>query len=150
MLAKVMTCAVVGLEGAIVEVEVDISRGLPSLTIVGLPDAAVQEAKERVRAAIRNSGCTFPMKRIVVNLAPANLKKAGPAYDLPIAVGILLSSEQIQADVTETVILGELSLDGSLRHTTGVLPMVALAHEEGIVTIIGRYSHPNHLPIGTG
>ena len=91
MLAKVITCAVLGLEGAVVEVEVDISPGLPSFTIVGLPDAAVQEARERVRAAVRNSGYIFPMKRIVANLAPANLKKAGPAYDLPIAVGILLS-----------------------------------------------------------
>jgi len=136
MLAKVMTCAVVGLEGAIVEVEADISPGLPSFTIVGLPDAAVQEARERVRAAIRNSGCAFPMKRIVVNLAPADLKKAGPAYDLPIAVGILLSSEQIYADVSQSVILGELSLDGSLRHTTGILPMVALANQEGLSTII--------------
>jgi magnesium chelatase family protein len=135
MLAKVRSCAVVGLDGAIVEVEVDISPGLPTLTIVGLPDAAVQEAKERVRAAIRNSGLTFPMKRIVVNLAPADLKKAGPAYDLPIAVGILLSSEQVQADVSQTIFLGELSLDGSLRHTNGILPMVALAHEEGKSTI---------------
>jgi magnesium chelatase family protein len=136
MLAKVLTCAVVGLEGAIVEVEVDISPGLPSFTIVGLPDAAVQEAKERVRAAIRNSGCTFPMKRIVVNLAPADLKKAGPAYDLPIAVGILLSSEQIYADVSQTVLLGELSLDGSLRHTNGILPMAALANHEGFSVIV--------------
>jgi len=136
MLAKVMTCAVVGLEGAIVEVEVDISPGLPSFTIVGLPDAAVQEAKERVRAAIRNSGCTFPMKRIIVNLAPADLKKAGPAYDLPIAIGILLSSEQIYADTSQTIFLGELSLDGSLRHTNGILPMVALAHQEGLSNII--------------
>jgi len=136
MLAKVMSCAVVGLEGAIVEVEVDISPGLPSFTIVGLPDTAVQEARERVRAAIRNSGCTFPMKRIVVNLAPADLKKAGPAYDLPIAVGILLSSEQVYADVSQTILLGELSLDGSLRHTNGILPMVALAHQEGLSTII--------------
>ena len=87
MLAKVISCAIVGLEGAVVEVEVDISPGLPSFTIVGLPDAAVQEARERVRAAIRNSGCNFPTRRIVVNLAPADLKKAGPAYDLPIAVG---------------------------------------------------------------
>jgi len=131
-----MTCAVVGLEGAIVEVEVDISHGLPSFTIVGLPDAAVQEARERVRAAIRNSGCTFPMKRIVVNLAPAALKKAGPAYDLPIAIGILLSSEQLYADAAQTVLLGELSLDGTLRHTTGMLPMVALAHQEGFANII--------------
>ncbi|MFC2039077.1 YifB family Mg chelatase-like AAA ATPase [Chloroflexota bacterium] len=136
MLAKVISCAVIGLEGAIVEVEADMSPGLPSLTIVGLPDTAVQEAKERVRAAIRNSGCTFPMKRIVVNLAPADLKKAGPAYDLPIALGILLSSEQIYADVTETLILGELSLDGGLRHTNGVLPMVALALEMGYSTVI--------------
>jgi magnesium chelatase family protein len=136
MLAKVTTCAVVGLEGAIVEVEVDISPGLPSFTIVGLPDAAVQEAKERVRAAIRNSGCSFPMKRIVVNLAPAHLKKAGPAYDLPIAVGILLSSEQVSADVSQSILLGELSLDGLLRHTNGILPMVALAHQEKLSTII--------------
>jgi magnesium chelatase family protein len=124
------------LEGAIVEVEVDISPGLPSFTIVGLPDTAVQEAKERVRAAIRNSGCSFPMKRIVVNLAPADLKKAGPAYDLPIAVGILLSSEQVSADVSQTILLGELSLDGSLRHTNGILPMVALAHQEKMPTVI--------------
>jgi len=136
MLAKVLSCAVVGLEGAIVEVEVDISPGLPSFTIVGLPDTAVQEAKERVRAAIRNSGCTFPMKRVVVNLAPANLKKAGPAYDLPIAVGVLLSSEQVSADVSQTIILGELSLDGGLRHTNGILPMVALAHQQGLPNII--------------
>jgi magnesium chelatase family protein len=136
MLAKVKTAAVLGLEGHLVEVEVDISSGLPGMTIVGLPDAAVQEARERVRAAIRNSGYTFPMKRIVVNLAPADLKKAGPSYDLPIAVGILLSSEQISADTSQTIFLGELSLDGSLRHTSGILPMVAVAKEERIANII--------------
>jgi len=136
MLAKVKTAAVVGLEGHLVDVEVDISSGLPAMTIVGLPDAAVQEARERVRAAIRNSGYTFPMKRIVVNLAPADLKKAGPSYDLPIAVGILLSSEQVNADGSQTIFLGELSLDGSLRHTHGILPMVALAKEEKIATIM--------------
>ncbi len=136
MLAKVKSCAVVGLEGAIVEVEVDISPGLPSFTIVGLPDAAVQEAKERVRAAIRNSDFSFPTRRIVVNLAPADLKKAGPAYDLPIAIGILLSSEQVSADISQTMLLGELSLDGSLRHTSGILPMVAVAHQEGLNNII--------------
>jgi magnesium chelatase family protein len=132
VLAKVISCAVVGLDGAVIEVEVDISPGLPSFTIVGLPDTAVQEAKERVRAAIRNSGCTFPAKRITVNLAPAHLKKAGPSYDLPIAIGILLSSEQIYADFSMTLFLGELSLDGSLRHTNGILPMIALAEEKGI------------------
>ena len=87
MLAKAKTCAVVGLDGYIVEVEVDISPGLPSFTIVGLPDAAVQESRERVRAAIRNSGSDFPMRRITVNLAPADLRKAGPAYDLPDSPG---------------------------------------------------------------
>ncbi|HEY51609.1 MAG TPA: YifB family Mg chelatase-like AAA ATPase [Dehalococcoidia bacterium] len=136
MLAKVKTAAVVGLEGHLVDVEVDISSGLPAMTIVGLPDAAVQEARERVRAAIRNSGFSFPMKRIVVNLAPADLKKAGPSYDLPMAVGILLSSEQVSADGSRGIFLGELSLDGSLRHTRGILPMVALAKEEKIDTII--------------
>ncbi len=136
MLAKVISCAIVGLDGAIVEVEADISPGLPSFTIVGLPDTAVQEARERVRAAIRNSGFTFPMKRITVNLAPADLKKAGPAYDLPIALAVLLSSEQVAADVTQSLLLGELSLDGGLRHTNGVLPMVALAHEQGFSTVV--------------
>jgi len=136
MLAKVKTAAVIGLQGHLVDVEVDISSGLPAMTIVGLPDAAVQEARERVRAAIRNSGFTFPMKRIVVNLAPADLKKAGPSYDLPIALGILLSSEQVSADGSRAIFLGELSLDGSLRHTRGILPMVALAKEKSIASII--------------
>ena len=87
-MARVLSCAIVGLDGALIEVEVDIAPGLPSFTIVGLPDAAVQEAKDRVRAAIRNTGYQFPMKRITANLAPADLKKVGPSYDLPIAIGI--------------------------------------------------------------
>ena len=132
MLAKAITCAIVGLEGAVVETEVDISPGLPAFNIVGLPDTAVQEARERVRAAIRNSGYEFPMRRITVNLAPADLKKAGPSYDLPIAVGILSSSGQLAGDISNAVFLGELSLDGKLRHTNGILPMVGLAEEMGI------------------
>jgi magnesium chelatase family protein len=136
MLAKVISGAIIGLEGAIIEVEVDILPGLPKTIIVGLPDTAVEESSERVRSAIRNSGGDFPMKRVVVNLAPADLKKAGPAYDLPIAVGILLSSEQVSADVSEVMLLGELSLDGTLRHTNGVLPLVALAKAEKIPTVI--------------
>ena len=135
MLANVTSCAVVGLEGAIVEVEVDISPGLPSIPIVGLPDKAVQEARERVRSAIRNSGYKFPNRRITVNLAPADLKKEGPAYDLPIAIGILSSSGQLNADFTHCIFLGELSLDGKLRHTHGILPMVALARDKGLSTI---------------
>ena len=132
MLAKAITCAIVGLEGAVVETEVDISPGLPAFNIVGLPDTAVQEARERVRAAIRNSGYEFPTTRITVNLAPADLKKAGPSYDLPIAVGILSSSGQVTADISNAVFLGELSLDGKLRHTNGILPMVGLAEGMGI------------------
>ena len=135
MLAKAKTCAVVGLDGYIVEVEVDISPGLPSFTIVGLPDTAVQEARERVRAAIRNSGSDFPMRRITVNLAPADLRKAGPAYDLPIALALLHSTSQVEEVPDRSVFLGELSLDGGLRHTTGVLPMVVVARDEGYGTV---------------
>ena len=135
MLAKVKSAAVVGLEGAVVEVEVDLSPGLPSFTIVGLPDKAVQEARERVRSAIRNSFYRFPNRRITVNLAPADLKKEGPAYDLPIAVGILISSGQLNTDLSHSIFLGELSLDGKLRHTHGVLPMVALARDKGLSTV---------------
>jgi len=108
MLAKIKSAAVVGLEGAVVEVEVDLSPGLPSFTIVGLPDKAVQEARERVRSAIRNSYYKFPSRRITVNLAPADLKKEGPAYDLPIAIGILMSSGQLNADLSHSIFLGEL------------------------------------------
>ncbi|MBI2953208.1 MAG: YifB family Mg chelatase-like AAA ATPase [Chloroflexi bacterium] len=135
MLAKALTCAVVGLEGAIVQVEVDIAQGLPYFGIVGLPDVAVQEARERVRAAIKNTGCFFPMKRITVNLAPADLKKEGPAYDLPIAVGILVAVGQIPPVGEQQLFLGELSLDGALRHTNGILPMVSLARDKGIDTV---------------
>jgi len=135
MLAKVLSCAVVGLEGAVVEVEVDIASGLPAFYIVGLPDTAVQEAKERVRSAVRNSGLQFPHKRITVNLAPADVRKEGPAYDLPIAVGVLLASEQVVADLSSALFLGELALDGQVRHAHGILSMVALAKERGLGTV---------------
>ncbi len=132
MLARIFSCAVVGLDGVIVEVEVDASRGMPHITIVGLPDAAVQESRERVQAAIKNSGLEFPRKRITVNLAPASVRKAGPAYDLPIAVGILAASRQIPAHtIDSSMMIGELSLDGGVRHVRGVLPMAALARAEG-------------------
>ncbi|MEA2572947.1 MAG: magnesium chelatase family protein, partial [Chloroflexia bacterium] len=132
--ARVLSCAVVGLEGSLVQVEVDVSRaGLPSMTVVGLPDAAVNESKDRVRAAIRNSGGTIPQpSRVTINLAPADIRKEGPAYDLPIALGILAATDQIEADLTKTVFLGELSLDGGVRHTTGVISMVGIAREHGI------------------
>ena len=135
MLADVYSCAVMGLQGALVSIEVDIGSGLPNLTVVGLPDTAVQEAKERVRAAIKNSGCLFPNRRVTVNMAPADLRKAGPSYDLPMAVGILLASGQVEPPRERSVFLGELGLDGSLRHTNGVLPMVALAAEQRFETV---------------
>ena len=135
MLAKVTSCAVVGLDAALIEVEVDKGRGLPSITIVGLPDAAVQESRERVRAAIRNTGLAFPDSRLTINLAPADLRKEGPAYDLPIALGILLASEQIFADLDGAIVMGELSLDGGVRHVSGVLPMAVMAREQGFQTL---------------
>lgn len=135
-LAKVLSCAVVGLEGALVEVEVDHhTRGLSSLTLVGLPDAAVKESMDRVRTAIKNAGARFPSHRLTINLAPADLRKEGPAYDLPIAIGCLLASEQVYADVDGALFVGELSLDGSVRHTNGVLSMVATARERGLKTV---------------
>ena len=132
MLAKVHSCAVIGLEGVIVEVEVDTGGGLPYMVIVGLPDAAVQESRERVQTAIKNAGLFFPRHRLTVNLAPASVRKEGPAYDLPIALGVLIATEQLPvACVQGALVVGELSLDGSVRHTRGVLPMAAVARKEG-------------------
>jgi len=136
VLATVNSCAVIGLDGAIVKVEVDISRGMPSLIIVGLPDAAVNESRERVRTAIKNSSLRWPGGRMTINLAPADLRKEGPAYDLPIAIGVLAASEQVWPDSLDSAIaIGELSLDGSTRHTTGVLPMATTAKEQGFKRI---------------
>ncbi len=132
MLAKVATCALTGLEGEIVEVQVHVSRsGVPIFNMVGLPDAAVQEAKERVRSALLNSGLNVPQGRVLLNLAPADLRKEGPGYDLPIAVALLLGSQQLLVDVSDAVFVGELSLDGSLRHVNGILPMAAVARAAG-------------------
>ena len=134
MLAKVLSCAVIGLDGELVDVEVDITRGqVPTTTIVGLPDTAVQESKERVRSAVRNSGLSWPNgTRITINLAPADIRKEGPAYDLPIAVGILLASGQVVALVDDAIFLGELALNGDVRPTRGILPMVGVARDRGI------------------
>ncbi len=133
MLSKLLSGAVVGLEALLVTVEVDIAaQGLPNFFLVGLADKSIDESKERVRSAIKNSGAEFPAKRITVNLAPADLHKVGPAYDLPIALGILFSSEQLPFPPPKALFLGELSLDGTLRHTTGVLSLVLLAKEQGI------------------
>jgi magnesium chelatase family protein len=135
MLAKVTSFALIGLESTLVDVEVDISRGLPSQIIVGLPDAAVRESAERVRAAVVNSGLVHPRARLTVNLAPADLRKEGPAYDLPIAVGILQASEQVGADLSAAGLVGELSLDGEVREVTGVLPMAVAAKDRRLTTL---------------
>lgn len=135
MFAKVYSASTVGLDGVLVEVETDILNGLPSFTVVGLPDKAVEEARERVRSALKNSGADLPAKRITVNLAPANLHKEGAGFDLPIALSLLLASGQLQTDITSMIFYGELSLDGSLRPTRGVLPIVLLAKEKGFKSV---------------
>jgi magnesium chelatase family protein len=136
MLARVSSCAVIGLDGAVVTTEVDVSNGMPSFIIVGLPDAAVQESRERVQAAVKNAGLAFPYRRVTVNLAPADLRKEGPAYDLPIALGLLVASGQVPGDGLErALVVGELSLDGSVRHVRGVLPMCALARKLGLLRV---------------
>lgn len=132
VLAKVFSCAVVGLNGVLVEVEVDVGGGTPGMVLVGLPDAAVQESRERVRAAIRNSGGKFPHGKVTVNLAPADLRKNGPTYDLPIAIGTLLGGKQIVSDLSDALVVGELALDGGTRHTPGILSMMTLAQECGL------------------
>ncbi len=132
MLARIFSCAVVGLEGVVIEVEVDYTNGLPGMTIVGLPDAAVQESRERVQTAVKNAGLHFPRHRIVVNLAPATVRKEGPSYDLPIALGVIVLAGFLPHDKVEnTMIIGELSLDGAVRHARGVLPMAATARANG-------------------
>ena len=131
MLAKIQSCAVVGLEASPIQVEVDITHGLERLTLVGLPDAAVRESGERVRSAITNSGFYFPQHRLTVNLAPADVRKAGPAYDLPIALGILTATRQVAQVTDDTLVVGELGLDGGVRHVNGLLPMAAMAKSQG-------------------
>ncbi|MEM5776198.1 MAG: magnesium chelatase domain-containing protein, partial [Anaerolineaceae bacterium] len=123
-------------EGVIVEVEVDFGQGNLKMTIVGLPDAAVQESRERVYSAIKNAGFEYPRRPLTVNLAPATVRKEGPAYDLPIALGVLVVTDQIRPEtLAETLVIGELSLDGVVRHVRGVLPMAAVARREGFKRI---------------
>src|SRR5512138_3813516 len=133
MLASVHACAVIGLEGVIVQVEVDTGQGMPGgMDIVGLPDNAVQESRQRVQAAIKNLNLPYPRRRLVVNLAPATVRKEGPTYDLPIAVGVLIYSGLLpEESIAGSLLVGELSLDGTVRHARGVLPMAAAAGQEG-------------------
>lgn len=144
-ISKVYSAATLGLEAKVVEVEVDLGAGLPSFTIVGLPDKAIDEAKERVRSAIKNSDLEFPTHRVTVNLAPADIKKEGPSYDLPIAIGVLLAGGQISSDIkpnkeskdysNQSLFIGELSLNGEVRQVNGVLPITMMAKELGFAKI---------------
>src|SRR3954470_809642 len=133
--ARIPSCALWGLEAAPVTVEVDVANGLPAFSVVGLPDAAVSEARERVRAAIRNSGFVFPLRRVVANLAPAERKKEGTGFDLAIALGVLRATGQLTRDVAP-LCLGELALDGSVRPVRGVMPRVRGALSAGVTDVI--------------
>ena len=138
MLARIYSGTVVGLDGINVEVEVDIvKKGFPGFTIVGLPGKAVEEAKERVKSALINSSVDFPQYRITVNLAPADVPKPGPVFDLPIAIGVLVASGQIHSHplIEKSFFIGELSLDGGLRRVKGVLPLVISARDLGFENV---------------
>lgn len=151
MIAKVNSCGLVGLDGYIVEVEIDISMGMPTFDIVGLPDAAVKESRERVRAAVKNSGFVFPSRRIIINLAPAHIKKEGSVYDLPMAVAFLMATNQIQIEnVDDFVFIGELSLDGQVRAVSGVLPMVIAARENGAKCALVPYENASEAAVVKG
>ena len=151
MLAKIMSSAVNGVDGLMVEVEVDIAFGLPTFTTVGLPEGAVKESKERVKAAVKNSGYEFPPRRITVNLAPANLKKVGTGYDLPIALGILAASGTLKSEILDQyAAIGELSLDGGLRSTQGILPMVLAARSNGRRGVIVPHDNAHEAAVVSG
>ncbi len=144
MLAKIDSCAVAGIDGFIVQVEVDISYGLPVFNIVGLPEISVRESKDRVKTAIKNSGYTFPMERVVVNLAPADVKKEGTGFDLPIAIAILVACEVLSKDAVQPYLLcGELSLDGQIKPIKAVLPFALAAKAYGCKGIIIPFENAN-------
>jgi magnesium chelatase family protein len=137
VLARLQTAAIFGVEAYPVQVEVDVSFGFPTFAMVGLPDPSVRESRDRVRTAIRNSGFEFPPHRITVNLAPADVRKAGSAFDLPIALGILAAQGTLSADaVADTIVVGELSLDGSIQATRGVIPVAAAARRNGVPRVL--------------
>ena len=142
MLSKITSFALNGLEGVPVDVETDINKGMVSYDLVGLPDTAVKESKERVRSAIKNSAFRFPVNKITINLAPADIKKEGALFDLPLAVSILKASGQLSGD-TDFVFLGELALDGSLRPVAGILPVLISAKNKGYRRFIVPFGNAN-------
>ena len=146
MLAFISSCGLIGIEGFPVDVEVNLAPSVPMFEIVGLPDASVKESRERVRAALRNSGYPFPAERLTINLAPADLKKEGPSYDLPIALGILTCTGLLRQDAVKDVcVFGELSLDGSVRAVRGALPMVISARERGVTRVMLPQANANEV-----
>ena len=151
MMSKIKSCALLGIDSYIVDTETDISIGMVAFDIVGLPDSAVKESKERVRTAIRNSGFQFPQKRLTVNLAPADIRKEGPSFDLPIAIGILCSSGILDSSMFDDFsVTGELSLDGSVKPVNGVLSMVYETLSKGIRNIIVPYDNRNEAALVSG
>lgn len=141
MYAKVKSLGIFGLDTFEVTVECDISQGLPRFDLVGLPDAVVRESRERVRASVKNCHFDFPVSRITVNIAPADIKKEGSVYDLPVMVAILKASGQLKADTGGFAFIGELSLDGDIRRVNGVLPMLLKAAEKGVNSVFIPYGN---------
>ena len=142
MLSKIKSMSLMGVNGYLVDVQVDVANGMPSWDVVGLPDTSVRESKERVRAALRNVGVDFPSRKVVINLAPADTKKEGAYFDLPIAIGILIDLEYIRcAEIDEYVFIGELSLDGKLNKINGILPMCIEAYNLGVKKVIVPYDN---------
>ena len=141
MASKLNSLGMLGMNAFLVEVETDLSKGIPSFDIVGLPDTSVKESRDRVRASIKNCGFEFPISRITVNLAPADVKKVGSIYDLPILLSILKASDQITCNLSDSIFIGELSLNGDLRHINGVLPMTIFAKELGFKNIYIPYEN---------
>ena len=151
MLSKIKSIALNGLEGNLIEIQTDISNGLPEMDIVGLPDISVKESKKRIKSAIKNSGIEFPNKKILINLAPANIKKGGSSFDVVMAIGILLAMNNFiqieQGQLANTIFIGELSLDGKLNRVDGVLPMCMEAKELGIKNVILPRANANEASI---
>lgn len=150
MVTKAITAAAVGINSYKIEVEVDVANSLPNISIVGLPDSAVNEARERVHSAIKNSGFSFPIGRVIVNLAPADIRKEGTNFDLPIAIGILKEQGVGIPDDLKTAFLGELSLDGSIRRVNGVLPLVSGLKDAGIETVFVPYENAKEAALVQG
>ena len=150
MFDKLLSLGVLGLQSYPVTVEVDVSEALPSFDIVGLPDTSVRESRDRVKSAVRNCGFDFPLGRVTINLAPADIRKAGSVYDLPILLSILRVTHQAQFEDKDTAFLGELSLGGEVRPVTGVLPMALCAREHGVKQLFVPFENAAEAAIAEG